>query len=421
MSGVGAAPGKAQPLQALCADAAALAAELASLSLTEGASIAPGRLSPRRPGAGAAHGPKNGGLGAPPAAPAAEDARAAHNGANDPAPTTDAMSGTACDAAWQADPFARVEEDRESSCGEPESAYVPGENQRQGLVPRPTRLRSRPTLEWVSAASAADDSADDGLEGIGDSLRSLFASQYPLPPPPPPPVRGPPASTTAGAPRPRMASARDPSGPRPAVELSGRPAGAARGRTGAGAGAAADVSRAPAAASARERAAPIRVAAASYSKPVPVSGPAEEAAGGGERAAAAPPAEAAAPDAAAAEAGGLRPAAATEAAGLERSSPRSVGEAAVPCSEAAVSGAVKDVAATSTGGDPFLVHTSAEAVGGKCAAAASDGRTAAGALAMARALVGRAVRVCEQTARQRGYVQSLPRSHEAYTNRCAVV
>jgi len=44
---------------------------------------------------------------------------------------------------------------------------------------------------------------------------------------------------------------------------------------------------------------------------------------------------------------------------------------------------------------------------------------AAGALAAARALVGRAVRACEEAARRRGYTESSPHGHEAYTDRHA--
>ena len=49
---------------------------------------------------------------------------------------------------------------------------------------------------------------------------------------------------------------------------------------------------------------------------------------------------------------------------------------------------------------------------------AALGAAASRALARARMLVGRAVRACEETARRRGYAESLPRSHEAYTSRC---
>jgi len=44
---------------------------------------------------------------------------------------------------------------------------------------------------------------------------------------------------------------------------------------------------------------------------------------------------------------------------------------------------------------------------------------AAEALAAARALVGRAVRACEEAARRRGYTESSPHGHEAYTDRHA--
>lgn len=52
---------------------------------------------------------------------------------------------------------------------------------------------------------------------------------------------------------------------------------------------------------------------------------------------------------------------------------------------------------------------------------AALGAAAAGALARARRLLGRAVRACEETSRRRGYAESLPRCHEAYTNRCALM
>ena len=52
---------------------------------------------------------------------------------------------------------------------------------------------------------------------------------------------------------------------------------------------------------------------------------------------------------------------------------------------------------------------------------AALGAAAAGALARGRMLLGRAVRACEETSRRRGYMESLPASREAYTNRCALM